>query len=347
MRSRRSTVAQQIFALQTLTVLLVVAVATVLAVVDARAAQLGDARTRTVAIAQAVADSPAVLAALRTADPSVRIQPFAETVRTDTDTDFVVVMALDRTRYSHPNPELIGKPFIGDLGDAPVGGDFTQQYTGTLGPSMRAVVPVLDREGTVVALVSVGITLQRISAAVWDRLLRIGLVAPGLLALGAVGAWLISRRLRRQTHGMGAREITRMYEYYDAVLHAVREGLVLLDDRHRVQLANDEAVRLLALPPDFRGRDLDDPRACRRPWCSRWPSGTPDPTRSTSSTTTSCWSTRPRPGGRAASWARWSPSATTPSCRPSPGSWTPSGGWPSRSGPRPTRPPTVCTPWSR
>ena len=140
------------------------------------------------AIAQAVADSPAVLSALRDPDPSLRIQPFAEDVRVDTATDFVVVMALDRTRYSHPNPALIGRPFVGDLGDAPQGGTFTQEFTGgSLGPSVRAVVPVLGVGGEPVALVSVGITLDRIGDAVWSRLLRIAVVAPALLLLGAGG----------------------------------------------------------------------------------------------------------------------------------------------------------------
>ena len=37
-------------------------------------------------------------------------------------------MALDRTRYTHPDPAQIGKKFIGDLGDAPEGGVFTQEY---------------------------------------------------------------------------------------------------------------------------------------------------------------------------------------------------------------------------
>src|SRR5690242_576047 len=100
---RAGTVAQQVFTLQVVTVLVVLALGVGLAVVDARDAQTDDARTRVVAVARAVADSPAVLSALRTADPSRRIQPYAERVRTDTDTDFVVVMALDRTRYSHPN----------------------------------------------------------------------------------------------------------------------------------------------------------------------------------------------------------------------------------------------------
>jgi sensor histidine kinase regulating citrate/malate metabolism len=49
-----------------------------------------------------------------------------------------------------------------------------------------------------------------------------------------------------------------MYEYYDAVLHAVREGLLLLDTSTRVQLVNDEARRLLALPDDVIGRRISD-----------------------------------------------------------------------------------------
>ena len=49
-----------------------------------------------------------------------------------------------------------------------------------------------------------------------------------------------------------------MYEYHHAVLHAVREGLLLLDDGSRVQLVNDEARRLLGLGDDVVGRRLDD-----------------------------------------------------------------------------------------
>jgi sensor histidine kinase regulating citrate/malate metabolism len=248
-------VARQVFALQLLIVAVLIVVATALAYVDARASQLAEARRRSVDIATSVADSPAVDRALRTPDPSRRIQPFAEEVRRDTGTDFVVVMGLDRTRYSHPNPAEIGKKFIGDLGDAPQGGTFTQEYAGTLGPSMRAVVPVRSN-GDVVALVSVGIRLDKIDAAVWARLARLSVVAICLLGLGIAGAWAINRRLRRQTHGMGEQEITRMYEFYDAVLHAVREGLVLLDRDGRLQLANDEAARLLDLPSDPRGRTL-------------------------------------------------------------------------------------------
>jgi two-component system, CitB family, sensor kinase len=253
-------VARQILLLQVLVVLVVVVVAVGFAAYDARHSTRQHARDQAIAVAESVADSPEVRAAFRTSDPCDSLQPYAEAVRKDTDVDFVVVMKMDRTRCTHPNPTQIGKHFIGDLGDAPRGGVFAQEYTGTLGPSERAVVPVRasDTDPTVVGMVSVGIKVKKIDSQLWRTLLGVGLAALAILAVGFGGAWLISRRLRRQTHGMGEREITRMYEYYRAVLHAVREGLLLLDSEGRVQLVNDEARRLLALPDDVVGRPISD-----------------------------------------------------------------------------------------
>jgi sensor histidine kinase regulating citrate/malate metabolism len=256
-RRREIPVARQILLLQVGVVVVLVVVGVALAAYDARRDARESATERAISVALAVADSPTVLEALETTDPSVTIQPYAEQVRRDTDVDFVVVMGLDRTRYSHPNPANIGKKFIGDLGDAPEGGVFTQEYEGTLGPSMRAVVPVQDGD-RVVALASVGITVEAIDRRLRGDLARVGLAAGAVLAVGLLGAWLLNRRLRRQTHGLGELEITRMYEYYTAVLHAVREGLLLLDHDGRVQLVNDEARRLLGLPEDVVGRRLDD-----------------------------------------------------------------------------------------
>jgi two-component system CitB family sensor kinase len=253
-------VARQILVLQVLVVLVVVVVAVVLATYDARRSTREHARDQAVAVAESVADSPTVRSALRTNDPCEVLQPYAEAVRKDTDVDFVVVMRLDRTRCTHPDPRQIGKHFIGDLGGAREGKVFTQEHAGTLGQSERAVVPVRasDTDDRVIAMVSVGITLDRIDTQLRRSLVGIGLAALAVLAVGLAGAALINRRLRRQTHGMGEREITRMYEYYRAVLHAVREGLLLLDSEDRVQLVNDEARRLLSLPEDVVGRAVTD-----------------------------------------------------------------------------------------
>lgn len=243
--------------LHALVLLALITVALVVAFVDARERTRETARNEVTAVARVVADLPQVVDGLGTAEPSKVLQPVAERIRVDSGVDFVVVMALDRTRYSHPDPGQIGRPFIGDLGDAPRGGTFTQEYTGTLGPSIRAVVPVWDG-GRVVAMVAVGTTLNRLDAQFCRSALVVG--GAGLAALGlALGAsWLIARRLRRQTYGLDAQTLTRLYEYHNAVLLSVREGLLLLDRDYRVQLVNAEGARLLKLTDGAVGRRVTD-----------------------------------------------------------------------------------------
>jgi two-component system, CitB family, sensor kinase len=247
LRGRRaSSVARQILVLQLLVVLIVVLAALALAYLDARADQRRQAGEAALAVATTTADSPQILAALATPEPSAQLQPWAERIRRDTGTDFVVVMSPDGVRYTHPDPSQIGGRYLGSIAEAQRGESHIEQFTGTLGPSVRAIVPVRDGSA-IVALVAVGITTAAIERSLWPSLIAIAIAAGVVLAAGAVGAWAISRRLNRQTHGLGEREMTRMFEYYDAVLHAVREGLVLLDQAGRVQLVNDEARELLGL----------------------------------------------------------------------------------------------------
>ncbi|HWJ52589.1 MAG TPA: sensor histidine kinase [Propionibacteriaceae bacterium] len=258
LRGRRpGSVARQILMLQLLVVLIVVLSALALAYLDARADQRRQAGEAALAVATTTADSPQILAALATADPSAQLQPWAERIRRDTGTDFVVVMSPDGVRYTHPDPKQIGGHYLGSIAEAQRGESHVEQFTGTLGPSVRAIVPVRDGSA-IVALVAVGITTAAIERSLSPSLIAIAIAAGVVLAAGAVGAWAISRRLNRQTHGLGEREITRMFEYYDAVLHAVREGLVLLDPAGRVQLVNDEGRELLGLDMGVVGQPVGD-----------------------------------------------------------------------------------------
>lgn len=254
---RRWSLARQLLALQAGVVVLAIGVAAALAYLDARRDSQRAAAHEVTAIAVSVADSPLVLEALDDANPSSVLQPYAERVRRDTGVDFVVVMLPDRTRLTHPVPERIGEKFVGTIAPALDGRTFTETYTGTLGPSVRAVAPVVGG-GDVVALVSAGITLRAVSDELGRQLPVLALAALGVLALAVAGSALVSRRLARVTHGLGPEELARMYTYYDAVLHSVREGLLLLDADARVQLANDEACRLLGVTQDAVGAPIGE-----------------------------------------------------------------------------------------
>ncbi|MFE5814510.1 SpoIIE family protein phosphatase [Streptomyces sp. NPDC056479] len=248
------TVARQVFVFQAAIVMLLVVAAVVALVLQVRTDIRREAGNRSLAVAESFANAPGVLDALGGQDPSAVLQPRAEAAREATDVDFIVVMTKDGIRYTHPNPEQIGKHFVGTIAPAAAGGVVRETYTGTLGPSVRAVVPVNEANGTVVGLVAAGVTLDSVGGVVNHQLPWVFGAAAAALALATGGTALVSRRLLRQTHGLGPAEMTRMYEHHDAVLHSVREGVLIMDGRHRLALANDEARRLLALSADAEGR---------------------------------------------------------------------------------------------
>lgn len=241
-------VARQLLVLQLAVLALVIAAGTVLVGIDERR-DSDDATRRTVlAIAESLAGSDSTAAALRTPDPTAVLQPRTERIREATGTDFIVVMAPDRTRYTHTDPAMIGLPFSGNIEPALAGTAFTETYAGSLGPSIRAVAPILDDE-RVVGLVAVGVTRAKVADQFARGLPALLGLSAAALAVAAAGAVLVSRRLRRQTLGLAPDELRRLYEHHDAVLHAIGEGLIVLgtDEPARVEVVNDEARRLLGL----------------------------------------------------------------------------------------------------
>ncbi|WP_031171802.1 ATP-binding protein [Streptomyces durhamensis] len=243
---RPRSLAGQLFAMQAVLIALVVAGYALFTYVSDQG-QAEDAAVRQVtAVARSIADAPSVRAAIRTPDPTAALEPYALQVMRDTDVDFVTIMNTDGIRWTHPDRAQIGKRFLGRIGPAVHGHTFTETYTGTLGPSVRAVTPV-EENGRVIGLVSAGIKVEEISARVQDQVTALLGVAGGTLLLGAVGTYVVNARLRRHTHGMNAAELSHMHDYHQAALHAVREGLLMLDGQYRVALINDGGRELLGL----------------------------------------------------------------------------------------------------
>jgi sensor histidine kinase regulating citrate/malate metabolism len=239
--------AGQAIALQILVIAVVVLAGSGLALLDARRDGDATARQQVVSIATALADSPSTAEAIESGRATQILQPVTEAVRTNTDIAFITIMAPDRTRFTHTDPTQIGAKYIGTIEPALRGETFSELYTGTLGPSIRAVAPVRNGSGRIVGLVSAGILQTSIAdrwRAQFPTIAAVGLAA---LALSLAGVWLIRRRLLRQTRGLRPDELRVMYEHHDAILHSVSEGLIVLD-RNGVALVNDEARRLLALP---------------------------------------------------------------------------------------------------
>ncbi|CAM5693810.1 hypothetical protein SAFG77S_09978 [Streptomyces afghaniensis] len=205
-------------------------------------------------MAQTYAHSPGVLAALQTPDPSKILQPLTEAARRAAGVDFIVVMDTEGIRYTHPLPDRIGKRFVGEIGQPLAGKVYVESVDGPLGREVQATVPIENADSQVVALVSAGMKVENVESQLHRQLPIILGAGAAALALSTGVTALVGKRLRRQTHSLAPDEMTLMYEHHDTALHSVREGVLIVAADGQLMLANDEARRLLELPPDVEGQ---------------------------------------------------------------------------------------------
>ncbi|NEB81311.1 GHKL domain-containing protein, partial [Streptomyces sp. SID14478] len=253
---RPRSLAGQLFAMQAVLVAVVVAGCALFTYLSDRSQAETAARRQATAVATAVADAPTVREAITgSAEPGDVLRAYAGHVMADTGVDFVTIMNPQGIRWTHPDPNQIDKRYLGHIEPALRGRTFPETYTGTLGASVRVVTPVYA-DGRVVGLVSAGITIDEITEQARGQVLAVAAVAGAALVLGGIGTYVINARLRRHTHGMNATELSRMHAYHQAALHAVREGLLMLDGQRRIALINDGARELLGVGEEAVGRGV-------------------------------------------------------------------------------------------
>ena len=211
---------------------------------------------RALAVAETVAAMPVVRDNVADPDSPDVLQPLAELVRRTTGVDFVVITDMNGIRRSHPDPERIGQRVSTDPTRALQGFSDVYVQVGTLGQSVRGKVPIWGDDGDVVGIVSVGVLIQTVSEAFGGELVAVLLTSGAAMSLGAVGAWLLARRIRRQTLNLQPDEIASLYEHREATLQGIREGVVGLDSARRVNLLNREAARLLDIGDENLGDEF-------------------------------------------------------------------------------------------
>lgn len=203
MRHARDTrsIASRVFLVLLAAAVVVGALVAVFLVVDAQRATHAEAERVTAATAVTLASSPLVIETLATDEPTDAtrtLEPYTLDVIANADLDFVTIMTPEGTRLTHPDVDQIGGVYLGTIPDSPRA--LTEVFTGTLGPSVRTIVPVVASSGELLGWVSSGVTIESISETLVRRLpLSIGITV-GLVGLGALGAW-IARRFTRGIAG--------------------------------------------------------------------------------------------------------------------------------------------------
>ncbi|MFE7846429.1 ATP-binding protein [Microbacterium sp. NPDC057407] len=211
-RTANRSAASRVFLVVACAVAAAAALLAVLLVLDAQRSARTEAEEVTRAVASSLAVTPAVAAGLSGRDD---LQPFAESVMDGAGVDFVTIMTPDGTRVTHRDRDQIGRPYLGTIpGSARV---MTEEFTGTLGPSVRTIAPVTSASGDLVGWVSVGVTVGSITGDILPRLPGVFAIAAGLLAAGVVGAYLAQRTTRRVAGDLPAGTIRDALSSYESV----------------------------------------------------------------------------------------------------------------------------------
>jgi len=216
-----------------------------------------DAIARAQSTAVALAASSWVEQAVLSSDPTAALSASVEQTRAGNDLLFVVVMSPEGIRWTHPDPAQIGGRYVGSIESARSGQLVVEDFVGTLGPSVRVVVPIKSGN-QIIALVAVGVSLDSVQRVGAQRVQQFLLLFALSMLVGLVGTWLIARQVRRQTRGLGPIGLGRLQSYYDSVLHSLRAGLVLVGTDGTVVLCNDEARELIGTPVVSTGQRVSD-----------------------------------------------------------------------------------------
>jgi sensor histidine kinase regulating citrate/malate metabolism len=248
MRPRLS-LAGQFLVLQLVIVLLVVIAVTGVSLAQADIVFRNTEGARLRSLAESVASNDSVRLGL--VDPGTQgaIHAIAEGARGGAGASYLLVADEFRELLNGPDAR---QPL--EIADSTVLSG--RSWVGEIDNHLVAHVPVLDSDGRPIGLIAAGrrypTLLEQLATALPNLLTY--LVVGCLLGMG--GSLLLSRRVKRQTLGLEAREIVGLAEHREAMLHGIKEGVVAIDPESRITLANDEAIRLLGLPDDSVGREL-------------------------------------------------------------------------------------------
>jgi two-component system CitB family sensor kinase len=212
---------------------------------------------RSLDIARVLASAPAVRADVATYDGDVPpaaelesgpLQNIATKVRLATGVLFVVITNDRGIRLSHPNPDELGKPVSTDPSTALSGGEEVVEQTGTLGPSIRAKVPVVALDSSrVIGQISVGMSTSTVYGLLRNEQRAAAMTGGPALLAGVVLSGLLARRWREQTLDLQPPEMTELVRTQEAVLHGIGEGVLAVDTEGNTTFVNDEACRLLEI----------------------------------------------------------------------------------------------------
>lgn len=193
---------------------------------------------------------------------SEMINNVVEGIRFINNAEYIVVMDMDRVRYSHPSKEQIGKRSEStDMNAAFAEHYYLSKAKGEKGTMIRAFVPIMNEQSNQIGVVLVGYSLPSLKQIFIDYPMEISITLFLSILFSIWGALTLGRHIKRQMFGLEPHEISKMYVERTETFNAMHEGIVAVDKDLIITIFNKKASEILGVgdnPEKHIGKSIYD-----------------------------------------------------------------------------------------
>ena len=176
------------------------------------------------------------------------INPVVEEIRDINGAQYIVVLDMERRKYSHPNTQEIGGiSQSGDLNAAFSEHYYTSIAHGDKGDMVRAFVPIMGENGKQIGVVVAGynvLTITELLQSIQNEMMITIFLS---LLFSAWGANTLGRHMKKQMFGLEPHEIAKMYVERTETFNAMHEGIIAIDKELTITIFNEKAREILGV----------------------------------------------------------------------------------------------------
>lgn len=203
---------------------------------------------RALNLARALAQVPDIKRGITERDTE-SLQKLTKSILEVSQARFIVIGDHNAIRLAHPIPERIGLPMQG--GDSQRALIHKESYVsiaeGSLGRSMRGKTPVLDKDGEVIGIISVGYMLNQVKEVSSQYRNDMLALLSATLCVSIIAAVAIGHHFKHAIFGLEPEEIRQLYDERQATLASIHEGIIAINDKGIITTFNHAALEILEL----------------------------------------------------------------------------------------------------
>lgn len=177
------------------------------------------------------------------------IHQFMQKIAAHSDASFIVIGDKEGIHLFHSvYADRVGKKLVGDDNTEVLHGKSTTTIRrGGLGISLRSKAPIVDDQGEVIGIVSVGYLTSYLNTITVNKAVSILVAAILLLISLFVFSWFFTRSIKKQIFSLEPREIGLLVRQQKAIMESIYEGVIAIDNNLHIEVINQAARELLGL----------------------------------------------------------------------------------------------------